>query len=503
MNRDDTALELARLTETPGARLRCADPAQWTEVERCVEATLALIALLDDVYFEDDEMIVVERLAAVSAEDCLRYDAALELLDVPRQHHLLRMAWRALFEQVDTEPGDRRLLQLIERHQQHGRALVRLLFWSGDLTEILQQRLGLYLDAHRDAISGWPHRSHRSMPHPPEIPPGAIRRFQRDGTDGGDKFLFVFRQPEAEALIDAWLRDQPDAAFFRGSTRRPVARLADAHKGERDWFHGMPEDAVLGRAKAGRAPRLSGRCSLRGLQLDEALAMLVDDFDWVILPWPNTMQESPLAWLSSDEPLANAFDALMSRHAQSPLLISRYRRFQSLLSLAGGAQFGEHDGYGEAALVAARHEPWRPWLVAEIGGNSRHGWRHWTRRLEPGAVAASPLRDCILAAYRVTDIDAYYTLWQGLDRDEGIVRATVSGRDDAAQILRSFSAKRFSSGFHAAQSLSQRHGWVYQHVHGGGSSEHHAMFHAQDPLVTQRVVEFAASKPLWYLSGRW
>lgn len=503
MQHDHTALELARLTETPGARLRSVEPAQWSEAERCVAATTALIALLDDVRFEDDEMAVVERLAAVSDEDCLQYDAALRLLDVPRQHYLLRLVWRALFEGIDTEPGDSRLLQLIERQQRHGRALVRLLFWSGDLTEILQRRLGLYLDAHRDAVPGWPHRSHRSMPSPSEIPPSTIRSFKRDGPDGGDKFLFVFRQPEAETLIDAWLRDQPAAEFLRGSTRQTVTRLADARNCERGWFHGMPGDAVLGRAKAGHAPRLRGRCSLRGLQLDDTLSMLAEDFDWVILPWPHTMHESPLAWLSNDESLANAFDSLMSRHAQSCLLISRYRRFQSLLSLASGAQFGERDGYGEAALVAARHEPWQPWLVAEIGDYSRHGWRRWTRRLEAGAVATSPARDSILAAYRVTDIDAYYTLWQGLDSDEGIVRATVCGRDDAAQILRSFGAARFSSGFHAAQYLSQRHGWVYQHIHGGGSSEHHAMFHAQDVLVTQRVVEFAASKHLWYLSGHW
>lgn len=65
MKYDDTALELARLTETPGARLRRVEPTQWTEAERGVAATTALIALLDDVRSDDDEMAVVERLAAV------------------------------------------------------------------------------------------------------------------------------------------------------------------------------------------------------------------------------------------------------------------------------------------------------------------------------------------------------------------------------------------------------------------------------------------------------
>lgn len=496
MKPEAIANALIRLTEAPDARLRVLAPEQLNPAERHVLATLELIAVLDDAYFEDDELTVAERLAGLSSAQIEQFDAALTALELPRDHRNLRIAWRALLQGLDDQPPDFRILLIAERHERHCRVLVRLLFTADGIGVRLQQRLAGYLDTHRAEVPDWPRPGNKPV-QVRDVAPASARVFHREGEGG--KYLFIFRQADAESLLDAWLSEHA-TEHHTGGLRKSVNRIAEVGKANH-WGDQLPEGTLLGRLKPGRTARPPNWQHLCGLQLDEALAALAQDFSWVIFCWPGNYQETPLAWLSTDAALADAWDSNLLRHRRSLPLISRYRQFDTLFSLAGGLQFGEYDNYGAAALVAAESEAWQPWLIASIGAG--HGWRRWTRRLQACAVIPSSGNDNALLAYRANDHAAYLALWRDLHRGECVAQATVSGRDDPQRVLHSFMAARCSSSFLDANYLSERHGWIYQHVYGGGSDEHQALFHAQDAAVTQRVAAFAATQRNWYLAGRW
>ncbi|MCQ4167320.1 hypothetical protein [Tahibacter harae] len=499
MNQDSICRNLVRLTEAPDARLRRLPREQLNPAEQHVLALLELIGLLQELYLEDDDLPVAERVAGLSQDQCARFDAALLALELPRERRRLRTVWRALLQGLEGAPLETRVLTVAERCERHIRALSRLAFGDGAGGERLQAQLVAYLDAHQAQVPDWPRPGAKQAAQSHATAPASTRTFLREGS--GDKYLFVFRQNDAEALLDDWLREHP-AAFYTGGSRRPATTLREA-RGNSRWFHGMPEGAVLGQLKPGRTARMPSRRDLYGPPVDAVLAALAEDFAWAVFSWPNTMQESPLAWLGSDAVLADAWDRNLRRHARTLALISRYRQLDSLPQLAGGVQFGESHGYGEAALVAAEGEPWLPWLVVNISSCTTQVWRRWTHRLQSCAVLPNNCGNALRVAYRTTDRDAYLALWNDLDYDRGIVEATVCGRDDPLRILQSFNAARHGSAFHTANFLSERHGWAYSHVHGGGLGEHHAMFHAQDTAITRRVTAFAAAQSRWYLSGWW
>ena len=158
-----------------------------------------------------------------------------------------------------------------------------------------------------------------------------------------------------------------------------------------------------------------------------------------------------------------------------------------------------------AALVAAESDGLPPWIIVEVAQYNGHAWRRHTARLGHGASAVHRMDGwpVFIGVYRADDRAAHDALWQRLDREASIVSATVCGRANANTVLDAFLASTHRRGFHHCNALSRQLGWCYTHVHGGGSGEHHALFHARDPDVTAGVVAFAAKQPGWYLSGRW
>jgi len=233
------------------------------------------------------------------------------------------------------------------------------------------------------------------------------------------------------------------------------------------------------------------------------LQTIADTYEWALIKWPNTMQESVVAFVSRDAAIADAWDSSLRRHRCENERISAYRGVDSLQRHARGAQFGESRSYGAAAMIAAVDDEVPPWLIVDIGGG--HTRRPFTARLNIGAFAIHGDNGFpnFVGVYRVDDREACDALWRRLDHDDGIVSATVCGHTKASAVLDAYLAESCASGFHYCNALSRRLGWIYTYVHGGASSEHHAMFHARDPAVTARVVEFAAKQSGWYLSGRW
>lgn len=499
MSDDAQNIALALMTESVGSRFRCIASRDLSQSERNAAALLRLLAVLKQAGFEDDEYTVALRLADVTVEELAAYDLALKATGGIRWHRALAICAEALLQPLDASSQDDRVIQLLLRMERYGRLVHRLLFWTGDIVGDLERNLSRYLSSRHD-VPDWLRKPDFVETRGVATASEATHFAGRDG----DLFVFLLRDSDALApAVDEWLHAQRRAGCFTTQSHSTIQTYP--RQDERGWFHGMPPDLAIGRLRGVGERWIPKLEQLQGALLDAAIIKLAECYSWVLVKWPNTMQESVVAWISSDAGLADAWDGTLRRHGCQKELIATYRHLDSLQSRAGGAQFGESDGYGEAALVAAQCESWIPWLIVEADESSGHAWRRKTARLSVGAAAATRTHGwpVFVGVYRADELVAYRALWHDMDKDSGIVRATVCGRDDPAYVLDSFVSLGFRTGFRECNFLSRRHGWAYTHVYGGGADEHHAMFHAQDPAVTNRVVEYAAARPNWYLSGRW
>lgn len=473
-----------------------------SSAERHAAALLQLLGILQHCRLEDDEFDVADCLASVDAEDLTRYDAALAAAAITRWRKPLGIVACVLLRDLDATSHDARVLQIVERGERYGRLSHRLLFWHGDIIDDIEAALARFLS--RSAVPGWisPNRLPSHSPRPEFGPTISCVT--------GDGRLHVVLQLDTDALtavLDDWLTTFPGAALFGKRGEKRLIRIAQARGGEKPvrWFHGLPADFVIGSLLPGRTARLPSFSALRSTSLDTELQQISDTYAWALFKWPDTMQESVLAFVSSDESIADAWTRALQRRGRLQERVAAYRSIQSLQRHAGGAQFGESRDYGAAALVAAANDTAPPWLIVEVGHCSGHAWRRHTARLSVGAVAVHSESGfpSFVGVYRVDDLDAFQALWQRLDYDDGIASAVVCGLKRPGHVLDVYLASTHCRGFHRCNALSRRLGWIYTHVHGGGCGEHHAMFHARDPATTERVVAFAATQPGWYLSGRW
>lgn len=492
------AVALALYTEAPESRLRLPHADQLAD-EQHAAALLTLLAVLQCSWYEDDEFVVAESLAAISTDDRKRFDAALVAVG-SRWRRPLGIAARVLLRDLDPNSHDTRVLQIVERGEHYGRLAHRLLFWHGNILDDLGSALVDFLN--RAKVPGWIRTDRLRYIDLHERMTVAVPSTSGDGT------LQVVLQRDTEVLtsmLDDWLHERRGAVLYSQQSARPITHLAENSPCDRRgrWFHGMPRGLVIGMLQPERSPHLPSFDALCSLSLDTELQAIADAYEWALIKWPNTMQESVVAFVTRDAVIADAWDSFLRRHRRETDRISAYRGVDSLQRYARGAQFGESRDYGAAALIAAEDDDVPPWLIVDVGG--AHNWRPYTARLSIGAFAVHRHNGFpnFVGVYRVDDRAAYDALWRRLDHDDGIVSATVCGQTKASAVLDAYLAESCTSGFHYCNALSRRLGWIYTHVHGGASSEHHAMFHARDPAVTARVVEFAAKQAGWYLSGRW
>lgn len=501
-NRLNNAVALALLTEMPESRLHLPD-AEQTPVERHVATLLRLLALIGEVRWEDDEFVGAQAVATIDDAEVARIDAALAAIDLQRWRRPLDRCAQVLLRGVDgPASSDERVLQIAERVERFIRFVNRQLYLRGDIVADLENALIGYLERKSDSPA-WKAASRQESVSATMLAPVATR------CDGGDGSLCVVLQIDTDALtepLQAWITQTRGTELFTRQARRPLSTIAKAFEDSRGRraFHGMPEDRVIGTLRQSRQPAMPAFDQLGGMQLDAALQDVVDTYAWAIFSWPNTMQESALAFVTRDASLADAWVSVLRQHNRQHELIASYRNVASLQARAGGAQFGECSGYGEAALIAAASDSAPPWLVVSVQQGSLHGWRRQTARLGIGIAAAQDHRygTDFVGVYRANDTDAYRMLWQRLDHEDGIVQVAACGHNAAKRVLDAYmGADRHD--FRTCNALSQRLGWIYTHVHGGGAGEHHAMFHAKDPALTNRVVAYAAKQPGWYLSGRW
>jgi hypothetical protein len=502
LSADDRAVAFALLTEAPAARLRLPE-AQLTTTERHAATLLRLLAVLGTVRCEDDDFAIAQALAVIDDAELDRIDAALAAIAVTRWRRPLDLCAQTLLRGVEgTASSDERVLQVALRYERYCR-LVNRQFWHDDVIDDLESALAGYLDRESDSPA-WNTAVREATMSGAALPGIAIR------CDGSDGNLCVVLQIDSDRLaepLQAWIAQARGTELFTHQARQPLSTIAKAFEDSRGrWpFHGMPKDRLVGKLLPDREPSIPAHGQLSGTQLDVTLQQLADTYAWSFVSWPNTMQQSALAFVTRDASLADRWTSLLRQHRCQHELIASYWNIASLQTHAGGTQFGEYNGYGEVALLAAAEDSVPPWLVVNVQRCSLHAWRRHTARLEVGAVAAHAHAHYtdFIGVYRADNVDAYHALWERLDYGDGIVQAAVCGHNSAEQVLKTFIAADYRSDFRLCNALSQRLGWIYTHVHGGGASEHHAMFHAKDPAQTNRVVAYAAKQPGWYLSGRW
>lgn len=499
-----SAIALALLTEAPESRLRLPE-AEQTPVERHVSTLLRLLALIGEVRLEEDDFTIAQALATIDDVELARFETALAVIDLPRWRRPLNRCAQVLLRGVSgAASSDERVLEIAQRLERYLRFATRQLFWHGEISGDLENALIGYLDE-KARMPAWKSASRQTPIAAPILTPLATRC---DGDDGG--LCVILQIADDEILADplqGWIEQASGAELFTSQTRRALASATTAFtdpQGRYRW-HGMPEGRIIGKLLHGRDPLIPAYERLMKMQLDDVLQELADTYAWAFIRWPNTMQESALAFVTRDASLADEWISLLRRHNRQRELIASYWNITSLQAHAGGAQFGESHSYGEAALIAAATESTPPWLVVNVQQRSAHAWRRRTARLGIGAAAAYYDRSGtdFIGVYRADDVEAYRALWRGLDDDDGVVQATACGRNTAVQVMEACIGAPCRCGFRACNALSQRLGWIYTHVHGGGRGEHHAMFHARDPALTNRVVAYAAKQPGWYLSGRW
>lgn len=503
LSANDRAVAFALLTEAPAARLRL-PAAQQTATERHASALLQLLAVLGRIRCEDDDFAIAQELATLDDAGLDRIGAALAAIELPRWRRPLDRCAQALLRGVGGAAAtDERVLEVALRYERRCRLVNRQLFWHDDIVDDLEKALADYLDRKADSPA-WK-TAIGEVPMTGSALPGIATR-----CDGDDGNLCVVLQVDSDRLdepLQAWIAQARGTELFTPQTRRSLTTIAKAFEDShgRRAFHGMPKDRVVGKLLQGREPSIPAPGQLSGAQLDVTLRQLADTYAWAFLSWPNTMQQSALALVTRDVSLADQWVSLLQRHNRQHELIASYRNIASLRDRAGGAQFGEYNGYGEVALLAAAAESVPPWLVVTVRRSCLHGWRRHTAHLGVGAVAAHahPHYTDFIGVYRADDVDAWRALWNRLDYGDGIVHGAASGRSSAEQVLKAFIGAGYECDFRTCNALSRRLGWIYTHVYGGGPDENHAMFHAQNPALTDRVVAYAAQQPGWYLSGRW
>ena len=312
--------------------------------------------------------------------------------------------------------------------------------------------------------------------------------------------FFLETWPYATRL-PIWLANNSPAYLYgenKSSGPRLLKAVGDAKHNQLEWRHMVaanPKGQNVHEAWHARAGTWRA-------ETFDAFACLAEDFQWSIVEVGGDMQQSLLAFTTTENELRERFVATFKneRTLSCPALLSVYQDVFDFDARAHGVIFYEQDRYGEAALIASSGDSVAPWIVLELTLCAGHAWREACKTLQCVALGVHD-RDsnCLLAVYRADNEAAFRQLWQRFEVD-GVAIATVCGHADPHLLLREI---KTSARFHSVQALSKRTGWAYQHAFGGGSTEHVALFHAQDPATNERVCAFVEKAYGARAVGRW
>jgi hypothetical protein len=476
-------------SELPTSPLR-RPRAEWTDTEHVAAAMVELFALIDTVQFSYDYRMVAAHLAAVEPQHVARFDAALVAIGGARQRRLLALIQRELVESVAALDLTQRIDTIAARIERGEPSLLRAKYGIDPAT--LQRALFNFLtlkQALPDELP--PHESPVVIFGGAQIPKTSVRKDARTG----NRNIFLLGVNESTpATIDSWLQSCTNVRHYDAKGCTSVASYADIVAAGRVRKWEPLACSIVGEALMG-APDIDYLKDYwlfgRAQPPSEALDRIAGGFRWAIFQWCPIDKSLVLAFVTDDDAVADHFENSLSVSGAAP--VSTIRRTRELASAASGVAFLEDDAFGDAALVAARHDECPPWLVIAAHDCPAHWWRKTTARLSPElwfwtSEYGLPL---LMLAYRGIDTAEWRELWSHLSHDDNVAVAAASGHLPADTLRDCMAQIKTTASIDGLRLLAGKNGWSYAHIWGGGSSEHYAMFYAADAATTARVADFA------------
>lgn len=483
MELDAFYLQLATLTEAPDSPLRRLPRSQWSAAQQHAVDLCELMAVIDATVQYGNPLERTARLAQLQADDVARMDAALLAIGATTQRRALARCYHFLTRGLQMLDATARHQQIDERLHASPALLYRL---AGPIdTDELPHLLQGYLRR----CSALPSLM---LPHPPPV--AAVRADATIVTaDQGSRAIYLLRDNlVSQQLLERWMQRRGGAVYFGQGLHRHVSGYFElCHLArERVRFHGPLGDGIAGElrlnatAQAMPFPPLNQQAELEWQTLARR-------FRWA-LGQASIGTQTVLAWTSDEAEIVAEFEHGLKTVA-AQCLVSAFRRLGQPPYPVHGLCFQEDRPYGTAALVAAACDGTAPWLLAQLNIGTGHWWRKASARLPAVACCRMPYynRDSLLVIYHGSDREAFLELWSHLSSDDNVTAAAASGKLNPEMLLQRMTETSRSIESDAMRHLAGTDGWIYEHVWGGGSGEHYALFYSADTQISRQVQQFA------------
>jgi hypothetical protein len=317
------------------------------------------------------------------------------------------------------------------------------------------------------------------------------------------------QETKVQAVIDRLLSWSRSTEVLHPGKRREVCSAKEVSAAIRHWPAWWSHPWIIGGglhqkdAKHTYTGPFIEDCV--GTGYDEQCQQLMANYDWAVFSYFKTYQDGYYTFIIR---LAELHAQFVS-HLDAAAVIENYPSYPTQLSDLRNASFSDYDEEGLFALRLASEagEP-LPLILCAIEDSSPGLYCGWDiekddydgilwyeeplkqlDQVEEFIVKDHHNNTTCYQVYRATDLEAYRALWAMTSRDGAIAEATPSADCDLPRLKTVLE----TGGLFVNQ---VRHvgplcSWVYGQIYGGGSDEHLAIFHAQNPAATQRIWELA------------
>lgn len=245
-----------------------------------------------------------------------------------------------------------------------------------------------------------------------------------------------------------------------------------------------------------------GRCL--GREYDQQVQALLDHFDWAIFTYFTTYHDEIYTWVSRTPDTAPLVTAAQQQNAALGCYTDGALRLQSLknatfydaqaegwLAYAHAIERGEDVPY-----LLCRFDLEQPALYwregDELEGRIGTDWfeghlaqLELVEQFECSSEVYGGVHRVQFRLYRATNEKAYCAVWAEASRDWAIAEASLSADCDVSALKVKLS--RAPHFFDVVRDTNAVASWAYGQIYGGGSNEHHAVFHARDGAVTHEI----------------
>ncbi len=239
------------------------------------------------------------------------------------------------------------------------------------------------------------------------------------------------------------------------------------------------------------------------IDFDLQVAKLLEHFDWGVFSYFTSFHDAIYTVVARQSELCSCIVAMLPQGA-----IMSSVSGPTFANKLNNATYYDHGEPGWLAYeLASTLDEGLPLLLTRMEGNGADMYYRWNSETdsredfiwyeEPLAqlerMDAFDVGQTHYQVHRASDLEAYLQLWSMASHEWGIADATLSARTDL-EGLRSVIAERRQ--FDIIRSAGLVAPWAYGQIYGGGSDEHHAIFHARDAAVTQRIWQWADERAI-------